>query len=289
MTVRIAFADVHDPRVVHAAAQLADTRKVKPVLIGSALPELPAGCEQVIPDESRTDLEMLADYVLADLAYGGVAGAASTSADVIRTGIKRLRPLGLVTGSFAMRHLTGWATYADCSVLPVPSVGQLADIAESAAEHHRAMLGEEPRIAMLSFSTNGSAQHPQVDHVRAATDLLKRRRPDLLVEGEIQFDVAVDALVGRRKLPDSDVAGRANVLIFPSLEAGNIAYKVAERIGGVRALGSFVLNLSRPWVDLSRGCSVDDIVDTVTLLANAHVTAPEPLTDTSNVTQKDIA
>lgn len=286
MTVRIAFADVHDPRVVDAAAQLAAEGRVTPVLVGATLTEVPAGCEQVVSSPACTDIELLADYVLAGHAYAGVAGSVSTSADVIRTGIRRLRPSGLVTGSFAMRHRAGWATYADCSVVPVPTVEQLADIAESAASHHFATFREIPRIAMLSYSTNGSARDAQVDRVKAATVLLTQRRPDLMVAGEVQFDVAVDALVGQRKLPGSDVAGRANVLIFPSLEAGNIAYKVAERIGGIRALGSFVLNLTRPWVDLSRGCSLDDIVDTTNLLARAAAAVVKP---SPCVTQKSLA
>ena len=151
-------------------------------------------------------------------------------------------------------------TYADPAVVPDPNVDQLASIAIEAADAHRRLVGDEPRVAMLSFSTLGSASHPHVDKVRDAVKVVRDRRPDILVDGEFQFDVAIDAAVAARKCPDSPVAGNANVFVFPDLDAGNIAYTITERLAGARAVGSFVLGLRRPWVDLSRGCSSDDIV-----------------------------
>jgi phosphotransacetylase len=152
-------------------------------------------------------------------------------------------------------------TFADISVIPDPDAPQLARIAATAADAHAALTGEEPRVAMLSFSSFGSAEHADVVKVREAVALVRAARPDLAVDGEMQFDVAVTPEVAARKCPGSDVAGHANVLVFPDLGAANIAYKVAERLGGARAVGSFVLGLRRPWVDLSRGCSTQDIVD----------------------------
>jgi len=268
MTVpRIGIAGASDERVLGAARKLVAGGRVCPVLVGAA-PELP-GVPGLLPEPGQSDVDALAELVGRGEVAAGVAGTVATSASVIRTGIRRLAPRGLVTGCFAIRHVEGWKTYADCSVIPAPTSEQLAEIGEAAADHHAHLFGEPARVAMLSFSTDGSAEHPDVLKVREATRLLRARRPELQLAGEVQFDVAVDGATGRRKLPGSDVAGRANVLIFPDLDAGNIAYKVAERVGRARALGSFVLNLSRPWVDLSRGCAEADIVDTVLLLADA--------------------
>ena len=268
---RIAIADARDDRVVGAAATLASTGSVRPVLIDPdpAAP-LPAGVEGVPVEGDVDPLTFLAEYVRAGHADAGMAGSMSSSASVLRAGIRGLGANGLVSGCFLMQHGGAMTTYADCTVVPDPTAEQLADIAEAAADHHRRVTGEVPRVGMLSFSTAGSAAHSSVHRVRTATEILRRRRPDLMVEGEMQFDVAVDAGVGERKMPGSQVAGRANVLIFPTLEAGNIAYKVAERLGRARALGSFVLNLTKPWVDLSRGCSQLDLVDTALLLAGVH-------------------
>lgn len=267
MTVRIGIADAEDPRVLDAARVLRSDGHVEPVLVVRTGHYLADDMAPFGADGGEAPLETLAQMVRDGFVGAGVAGSLSASAHVIRAGIKGLPRRGLATGCFAIVVDGRTSTYADCSVVPVPDAVQLSMIAEVAADHHRTMFGEEPRLAMLSFSTAGSAQHPDIDKVREATRLLRERRPDLQVDGEMQFDVAVDMEVGQRKMPGSPVAGRANVLIFPTLEAGNIAYKVAERIGGARALGSFVLNLARPWVDLSRGCTTDDIVETVRLVA----------------------
>lgn len=273
MTVRIGLADADDPRVREAARRIANAGAAIPVLVSTAPIDLDPGVEleRVPSDAPGGEIDHLARFVATGRVAAGVSGSITPSSEVLRAGIRHLRSraTSLISGCFAIRHDTRWATYADCVVVPMPDAGQLADIAASAADHHQRMFGEEPRIAMLSFSTAGSASHPRVTLVQEATRLLRERRPDLAVEGEVQFDVAVDDAVAARKAPGSRVAGAANVLVFPSLEAGNIAYKVAERVGGSQALGSFVLGLDRPWVDLSRGCSTDCIVATVELLSRA--------------------
>jgi phosphate acetyltransferase len=152
-------------------------------------------------------------------------------------------------------------TFADCAVVPDPSAEQLADIAIDTAANHRRLTGEIPRAAMLSFSTRGSATHASVQKVQQATEWIRQRTPDLHVDGELQVDAALVPDVGRRKAPGSAVAGQANVLIFPDLNSGNIAYKIAERLAGYTAIGPILQSLARPCLDLSRGCSPDDIVN----------------------------
>jgi phosphate acetyltransferase len=280
MRPRIGLVDADDPRVREAAARLADgAHELAPVLIGGDALDPSLGVEQLSPPPGVQAVDHLASLVARGELDAGVGGSVTTSAEMLRTGLRRLRGDGLVCGCFLIRDRLAWRSYADCVVVPVPDAPQLAQIAASAADHHRRVFDEEPRVAMLSFSTAGSATHPRVSHVQQATELLRGSRPDLAVVGEVQFDVAVDPVVAARKAPGSDVAGSANVLVFPSLEAANIAYKVAERVGGATALGSFVLGLSRPWVDLSRGCSADDIVATVNLLARSvrHESAAGPL------------
>jgi len=152
-------------------------------------------------------------------------------------------------------------TFGDCAVIPDPDTDQLASIAISSAKTHERLVSEAANVAMLSFSTKGSAMHEDVEKVIAATDLVKQLAPSLNIDGELQFDAALLDSIGSKKAPGSPVAGKANVFIFPDLDSGNIGYKIAQRLAGAEAVGPVVQGLKKPYNDLSRGCSVDDIVN----------------------------
>lgn len=287
---RVALADGDDPRVVTAAARLAELG-VLPVLVArrDRVRDV-AEREEVRLDERVTIAEPdvlvdgLAGEVLADrlpgvgadplalavaavpagLADACVAGASRPTAEVLRAAIRVVGTAPgarCVTSSFLMALPDGRLIgYGDCAVLPEPDAPQLAEVAVATSHTYATLTGAEPAVAMLSFSTKGSAEHASVGLVREATTLVTERDPRLAIDGELQFDAALLDSVGRSKANGSPVAGRANVFIFPNLAAGNIGYKITERLAGARAYGPILQGLAAPVNDLSRGCRSADIV-----------------------------
>ena len=254
----------HDPRAAKVAEHLLVRRRSKGLGTASA------AALALHPFYFADGLWALGD------ADGCVAGAASTTADVLRAALWTLGPAPGVTTVSSAFYMTvppfrgaspEVLTFADCAVVPDPNVSQIADIALAAARDRRRIVGDEPLVALLSFSTKGSGSGPSVEKMRAALEEVRRRDPALAVDGDLQSDAALILAVGMRKAPGSSVAGRANVLIFPSLDAGNIGYKLVERLAGASAVGPILQGLARPCSDLSRGASVDDIINVTAITA----------------------
>ena len=203
--------------------------------------------------------------VRENIATGAVAGSINTTGDVLKAAIQivgLMQNIKVVSSSFLMVLKNGEIlTFADCAVIPDPDPEQLASIAISSAKTHQKLVGTEPSVAMLSFSTKGSAKHPLADKVVEALQIVKKIEPSLNIDGELQFDAAYIPEIGNRKAPGSPVAGKANVFIFPDLNAANIGYKLVQRLAGAEAVGPVIQGLAKPFNDLSRGCSVDDIVN----------------------------
>lgn len=294
---RILFPETSDPRIQEAIKQLLQSGEVIPVALTSdaGLPngteifddhsdknlwldrvyeyvKNKRGLERNRVEQSLTNPLLLSCYLLATgYVDGGVAGSIATTANVLKAGFKGL---GVKDGTKTISSMVlmvlpdgrVWG-YGDCAVIPNPTATQLADITLFTAETYERLTSEVPQVAMLSFSTKGSAAHADIDNVTEAMALVKQKNPQLTIDGELQFDAAINPDIGAKKAPNSPVAGKANVFIFPDLNAGNIGYKITKELGGARAIGPILGGFPKPWMDLSRGCAVQDIIDVAMVAA----------------------
>ena len=281
------LADGRDDRAVDAAERLEAEGLALPMLMDDPdryRSDAVCARARAAPCRERIDLDdplhVSALMVAAGEADACVAGATRSTADVVRAALFciGLAPgVDIVSSCFLLVLPDGTPiTYADCGVVPEPDTAQLASIAISAAATHRELTGDEPRVAMLSYSTKGSAEGPRVDLVRSATETVRRRAPSLIVDGELQFDAAWVPEVAGSKAPGSPVAGRADVFVFPDLSSGNIAYKITQRLGGARAHGPLLQGTAAVIHDLSRGCDATDIAN-VALVAACQAGRRRPL------------
>lgn len=301
LNYKIAFPDAEDIRTLQTALFLKENKIARPILVGNsnAISELAKsgsisieGIKIVEPEKSENFTlyserlyekrkakgmtpEQARILTANPIYYAGmmldanevqvvVGGNISATGDIIRAAIYTVgvAPNISIVSSYFIMVLDGkLLCFADCAVNPDPTAEQLADIAITSAINFNAVTGLTPYVAMLSFSTKGSAKHPLVDKVIKATQIVKEKNPGINVDGEMQADAALIPSIGERKCKGSPVAGKANVLIFPDLNSGNIGYKLTERLGGAQAIGPIVQGLSKPYCDLSRGCSVDDMIN----------------------------
>ncbi len=297
----VAFPDGEDIRSIEASVFLNKDNIAKPVLIGSVEKIEALAKENnfdlhniEIIEPAKSDyieefakllfekrkhkgmtIEKATETVKDNLYFGGlmletgkvdvvVGGNLSSTGDVMRAAIHTVgvaEGISIVSSFFIMTFPDKLYCFGDCAVNPNPDEKQLADIAITSAKNFQAITGESPKVAMLSFSTNGSAQHELVEKVQNATKIVKEKAPEIPADGEMQLDAAIIPAIGEKKFPGSEVAGKANVLIFPDLNAGNIGYKLTQRLAGAEAVGPVVQGLKKPYCDLSRGCSADDMIN----------------------------
>lgn len=299
--LKVAFPDAVDERTIKASLELLEKKIARPVLVGnedeikSFAAENGLSLEGIeIVDPSTSEMkeefakklyekrkkkgmteEQAAETILDPLYFAGfmldngnvdacVGGNVSSTGNVMRAAIHAVGVapgISVVSSFFVMVFPDKMFCFADCAVNPNPNAQQLADIAISSAKNYSAITGIDSKIGMLSFSTNGSAKHEDVDKVIEATKIVHEKAPEIPTDGEMQLDAAIIPAIGQKKFPGSEVAGNANVLVFPDLDAGNIGYKLTQRLAGAEAVGPVVQGLAKPYCDLSRGCSADDMVN----------------------------
>mgnify|MGYP001392220843 CR=1 FL=1 len=297
----VSFPDADDARTLKASIFLKENEIAEPVLVGNiekinacakennlditgipvydpATSELRDEFANLLFEKRKTKgltLEKSYEIIVDPLYFAGllletqrvavvVGGNVSSTGNVMRAAIHTVGVAdgcSIVSSFFIMTFPDKLLCFADCAVNPNPNDVQLADIAIASAQNFKAITGSEPKVAMLSFSTNGSASHEMVDKVVSATKIVREKAPEIEVDGEMQLDAAIIPSIGQRKFPGSKVAGNANVLVFPDLNAGNIGYKLTERLAGAEAVGPIVQGLKKPYCDLSRGCSADDMIN----------------------------
>lgn len=286
---RIVFPEGESARIIQAVEKMIQEQLCQPVLLTAGKPLQCSAATEVIDTVKNPRSSLFAEQLAAmkyyrdqevdklvqhplifaalliknHYAQAGIGGARFATSELLHAGLRiigKAAGVETISSSFLMLGNERVLSFADCAIVVEPSPEQLTDIALSTVQTHRLLSNEEPRVAFLSFSTKGSAQHPQVSRVQEAVKIFKSKAADIVCDGELQLDAALVPAIAKRKSPRSPLQGNANILIFPNLASGNIAYKLAERLGGMQAIGPLVQGLAAPFMDLSRGCTYQDII-----------------------------